>query len=116
MARAEKIWPKESHQKRNQIASGFGKLIQQEWWKRTAALGWIASIAIIIRYSVTGDGPDMEMVYFVGVLIVGAAAWQGLKRGTWSRDAAEFNGTQEEANDVARRRADDEHGGEFAGR
>lgn len=115
MARAEKIWPKESYQKRNQITSGFGKLIQQEWWKRTAALGWVASIAIIARYTITGDGPDMEMVYFVGVLIVGAAAWQGLKRGTWSRDAAEFNGVHE-PNTVEGRRLDDEHESEFAGK
>jgi hypothetical protein len=92
------------------VLEKLGNLLGAEWWKRTALLAWIATFEVIARHAITGQDPGTGMVSLIGVLIGGSVAWQGVKRATWNKDAAVFNG-----NDTQRRRQDDEHGAEFAG-
>lgn len=87
------------------------KLKQSESWKRTWWLGAVGASAIILRFVGWGHEPGGEMVAFVLGCLGIAGGWQGLKRATWSHDAASFaNGSN-----AQRRREQDEHGAEFAG-
>ncbi len=56
--------------------------LASEHWKRTAFLGWIGFLGVLIRYLVTGDDPGTNIVGLVVLTLGIAGGWQLGKRAT----------------------------------